>query len=214
MTPEPGDVLAGLHVWVGPYRDVVRLTLNALPLAAVVAGTLVRRRCQLGIGRALAWRRSLSDVGIVYGTAPFLWLVMLPRPQVELDSGGVSLVPLRDLATMPTSQVVGNLLGLAALGFFAPVRFAALASLRRVLAVAAAASLLIETVQYVLPLGRVASIDDVLLNTAGAGVAALVSLPWWHEGDGDTCRRGRGRATGQAADSSASSARLASSPPR
>ena len=67
----------------------------------------------------------------------------------------------------------------AALGFFAPLRFAALASVPRILALAAGCSVLVETAQYVLRLDRVSSVDDVLLNTAGAGLAALASRRWW-----------------------------------
>jgi glycopeptide antibiotics resistance protein len=88
----------------------------------------------------------------------------------------VSLVPLRDLATMSTFQVAGNLLLLAPLGFLAPVRFQALRSVPRVTALAAMCSVLIETAQYVLPLDRVSSVDDVLLNATGAGAAASVSV--------------------------------------
>ena len=44
-----------------------------------------------------------------------------------------------------------------------------------VAAVAAAGSVLVETMQYALALGRVSSVDDVLLNTAGAALAALAS---------------------------------------
>jgi glycopeptide antibiotics resistance protein len=98
----------------------------------------------------------------------------------------VSLVPGRDLLTVAaaglptlTVQVVGNLLVFAALGFLAPLRFAALASVTRILAVAAGCSVLIETAQYVLRLDRVSSVDDVLLNAAGAGLAALASRRWW-----------------------------------
>lgn len=212
MTLPPVANPLSWQAWGGSYSSVVLLTFAGLPFAVLVACALARHRRSLWASPSLAWRASLADVAIVYGTVPFVWLTMLPRPHVELDSGGVSLVPLRDLATMPAIQVVGNLVGLAALGFFAPVRFATLASLPRTLVVAVTASCLIETTQYVLPLGRVASVDDVLLNTAGAGVAALVSLPWWRERAAGTRRRER--PTGQAADSSASSARLASSPPR
>jgi hypothetical protein len=67
----------------------------------------------------------------------------------------------------------------AALGFFAPLRFAALASVPRILALAAGCSILVEVAQYVLRLDRVSSVDDVLLNAAGAGLAALASRPWW-----------------------------------
>lgn len=109
-------------------------------------------------------------------------MIMLPGARA-----GVSLVPLRDLLTILTDrgpveltgQVVGNLLVFAALGFFAPLRSAALASVPRILALAAGCSVLVEAAQYVLRLDRVSSVDDVLLNTAGAGLAALASRRWW-----------------------------------
>jgi glycopeptide antibiotics resistance protein len=47
------------------------------------------------------------------------------------------------------------------------------------LALAAGCSVLIETAQYVLQLDRVSSVDDVLLNAAGAVPAALASRRWW-----------------------------------
>lgn len=165
--------------WVGRYEGVVLLTLALLPLAMLAVGALARCRRRAGHDDAWAWRRSVSEVGIVYGTAPWVWLTMLPGSGAGTAAGQVSLVPLRDLVAMPAFQVVGNLLVLAALGLLAPVRFASLASVPRVLALAAACSALIEVGQYVLRLGRVSSIDDVLLNTAGAGLAALASRRWW-----------------------------------
>jgi glycopeptide antibiotics resistance protein len=110
---------------------------------------------------------------------------MLPGDQAGSVPGRVSLVPLRDLLTIlaggpltVTVQIVGNLLVFAALGFLAPLRFAALASVPRILALAAGCSVLVEAAQYVLQLDRVSSVDDVLLNTAGAGLAALASHRW------------------------------------
>jgi glycopeptide antibiotics resistance protein len=38
---------------------------------------------------------------------------------------------------------------------------------------------MVETLQYVLRLDRVSSVDDVLVNTAGAVLAALASRRWW-----------------------------------
>jgi glycopeptide antibiotics resistance protein len=116
---------------------------------------------------------------MVYGTLPFVWLVLMPGSGAGAVPGRLSLVPLTDLATMGPLGIVGNLLVLAALGFFAPIRFAALASVPRILALAAGCSVLIETAQYVLQLDRVSSVDDVLLNTAGAVAAALASRRWW-----------------------------------
>ncbi|WP_194293003.1 VanZ family protein, partial [Streptomyces smaragdinus] len=119
-------------------------------------------------------------VGMVYGTLPWVWIIMLPGDE---DGAVVSLVPLRDLVTVVQDgavfQVVGNLLVFAALGFLAPVRFAALASVPRMLAVGAGCSVVVEVAQYVLVLDRVSSVDDVLLNAAGAGLAAAVSRRWW-----------------------------------
>ena len=122
---------------------------------------------------------SLAEVGMVYGTVPLVWLTLMPGPGAGIVPGRVSLVPLRDLVTMGPIGIGGNLLVFAALGFFAPMRFAALASLPRILALGAGCSALVETAQYVLRLDRVSSVDDVLVNAAGAVLAALASRRWW-----------------------------------
>jgi hypothetical protein len=164
--------------WAATETGVVALAVAALPLSLVVAGVLVGWRTRKGVARGDAWRRSLLEVGLVHGTLPWVCLTMLQGPRAGEVTGAVSLVPLRDLQTMSTLQVVGNLLVFSALGLLAPLRFKAMRSLTRVLVVAGAGSVLIETAQYVLRLDRVSSVDDVLLNTTGAGVAALVTLPW------------------------------------
>ena len=65
----------------------------------------------------------------------------------------------------------------------APVRWRLGRGTGAVLAVvaglAAAGSATVETLQWALDLGRVSSADDVLLNTAGAVLAALVTRHWW-----------------------------------
>ncbi|MFG2106241.1 VanZ family protein [Micromonospora chersina] len=177
-------MIRGWHGWLGTFNGVVLLTVAALPLAALAVWALARRRRVLGAARA--WRMSLAEVGIVYGTVPWVWMIMLPGDRAGAVAGRVSLVPLRDLFTIlaagpltVTVQIVGNLLVFAALGFLAPLRFAALASVPRILALAAGCSVLVEVAQYVLRLDRVSSVDDVLLNTAGAGLAALASRRWW-----------------------------------
>ncbi|MEV7239148.1 VanZ family protein [Streptomyces sp. NPDC051020] len=177
-------IIKGWHGWVGTFTGVALITVAVLPLAALTVGVLARRR--RGTGITPAWAMSLAEVGIVYGTVPWVWMIMLPGGRAGTVPARVSLVPLRDLLTTlagdpltATVQVVGNLLVFAALGFFAPLRFAALASVPRILALAAGCSVLVETAQYVLRLDRVSSVDDVLLNAAGAGLAALVSRRWW-----------------------------------
>ena len=166
--------------WHGCYdteNGVVLVTLAGLPLAALVAGVLAWLRP--AVPGVSAWRMSLAEVAMVYGTVPFVWMTMMPGPGAGVVPGRVSLVPLRDLATMGPIGIGGNLLVLATLGFFAPIRFAALASLPRILALGVGCSALIEIAQYVLRLDRVSSIDDVLVNAAGAVLAGLASRRWW-----------------------------------
>jgi hypothetical protein len=170
------------HLLVGTFTGVAVVSVAALPLAVLVTWALARRRLAAGTAEPNAWRTSLIEVGLVYGTVPFLWMTMLPGSRAGQVPGRVSVVPFRDLATMPPDQVVGNLLVFAAFGFLAPLRFAALTSVARVLALGAGLSIVVEVGQYVLQLDRVSSVDDVLLNTAGAGLAALASRRWWRAG--------------------------------
>lgn len=165
------------HGCFDTFNGVVLMTLVTLPLAVLVVWALARRRRAVGV--TSAWRMSLAEVGMVHGTVPLVWLTMMPGSAAGAVPGRVSLVPLRDLLTMGPLGIVGNLLILAALGFFAPMRFAALASVPRVLALGAGCSVLIETAQYVLRLDRVSSVDDVLVNAGGAVLAALASRRWW-----------------------------------
>ncbi|MEV0153573.1 VanZ family protein [Micromonospora sp. NPDC050686] len=166
--------------WHGCYdteNGVVLMMLVGLPLAALVVWALALRRRATGV--TSAGRMSLAEVGMIYGTVPMVWLTLMPGPGAGVVPGRVSLVPLRDLVTMGPLGVGGNLLIFAALGFFAPMRFAALASVPRILALGAGCSVLVETAQYVLRLDRVSSVDDVLVNAAGAVLAGLASRRGW-----------------------------------
>ncbi|MET9895035.1 VanZ family protein [Streptomyces sp. NPDC006465] len=177
MMSAPMCVAGRWHGCFDTFNGVVLMTLVALPLAVLVTWALALRRRAVGV--ASAWRMSLAEVGMIHGTVPFLWLTMMPGGGAGVVPARVSLVPLRDLVTMGPLGIVGNLLVLASLGFFAPMRFAALASVPRILALGAGCSVLVETAQYVLRLDRVSSVDDVLVNAAGAVLAALASRRWW-----------------------------------
>ncbi|KUJ38317.1 VanZ family protein [Streptomyces sp. MI02-2A] len=179
MMSAPMCMAGRWHGCFGTFNGVVLMTLVALPLAALVVWALAHVRRAAGVPSARAWRTSLAEVGMVHGTVPLVWLTMMPGAGPGVAPRRVSLVPLRDLVTMGPLGIVGNLLVFAALGFFAPMRFAALASVPRVLALGAGCSVLVETAQYVLWLDRVSSVDDVLVNAAGAVLAALASRRWW-----------------------------------
>jgi glycopeptide antibiotics resistance protein len=175
------------EVWQGLFGTiggVVVLTVAALPVAGVVVWGLARRRRARGI--VDAWWRSVAEVGIAYGTIPWVWMILLPNGGDAGRPAQVNLVPLRDLAMVlaggPATVVVqigGNLLVFAALGFFGPIRFAALRSVPRVLLLGAVCSALVETAQYMFHLNRVSSVDDVLINATGAALAALAARRWW-----------------------------------
>jgi hypothetical protein len=157
-------------------RGAVIGTLVGLPLAALAVWLIHRRR-----GGPL--RYAIAEVGMVFGTLPWLYLTLRPDPDgVNL----VFLVPFQDLADLASrgvvdliTQTVGNLLVFAALGFFLPVRFAGFGNVWRVLAVGALASSAIELTQLIGEFGRVFSVDDIMINALGAALAALCSRPWW-----------------------------------
>ena len=171
--------LRGAADWFTTINGVVYLTVLALPVAVLLLWVLARRRQAVGEHRSTAWKIALADVGMVYGTVPWVWMTMLPGSRAGEVPGRVSLVPFRDLVHMDVVQIAGNLFVLFALGCFAPLRWKAMASLPRILALGAGCSLLIEVAQYVLRLDRVSSVDDVLVNAVGAVLGALVSRHWW-----------------------------------
>ncbi|RLK62011.1 VanZ family protein [Actinokineospora cianjurensis] len=173
----PACLAGQWHGCLGTENGVVLMTLVGVPVAVLVAWLLALRRRAAGVRSA--WRMSLAEVGVVYGTVPWVWLTLMPGSGAGVVPGRLSLIPLRDLVTMGPIGIGGNLLVFAALGFFAPMRFTALASAPRVLALGAGCSALVEIAQYVFRLDRVSSVDDVLLNAAGAALAALASRRWW-----------------------------------
>ncbi|MFE6069320.1 VanZ family protein [Streptomyces sp. NPDC056525] len=177
MMSAPRCMAGRWHGCFDTFNGVVLMTLVAVPLSLLVVGALALRRRAAGV--TSAWRMSLAEVGTVHGTVPFLWLTLMPGAAPGIAPARVSLVPLRDLATMGTLGIVGNLLVFASLGFFAPMRFAALASVPRILALGAGCSILVESAQYVFRLDRVSSVDDVLVNATGAALAALASRRRW-----------------------------------
>jgi len=165
---------------IGRWLPVVAVSVAVAPVGLLAARALAGRAERRGMPAAPAWRRSLALVGLVGGTLPWLWMILTPLPAARR----LHLVPLRDLVEVLLDeplraffQIGGNLLVFAGFGFFAAARW----RLRPLAAtaLAAAGSVTVEALQYALALGRVSSVDDVLLNAAGAGLAALASRRFW-----------------------------------
>lgn len=110
----------------------------------------------------------------------------------------LDLVPLRAAlaagmtATTPT-QIAGNLGLLLWMGLLLPLVSRRCRTVLRATVVVAATSVVIETSQYVLALGRFSTVDDVLLNTLGGALGAVVGVTWAR-------RRSRARSATPAVD--------------
>jgi glycopeptide antibiotics resistance protein len=168
------------------WGHVLLATAVALPVLLAVVTLRARAFAGIGPDDRRAWWVAAAEVGAIAGTLPWLWMILTPLPQ----PGAVHPVPFQEVAgyfsVSPSEavvQVVGNLAVFAAAGALAPVRWRLGRGTASVLAVvagsAALGSVLVETLQWALDLGRVTSVDDVLLNTAGAVLAALVTRRWW-----------------------------------
>lgn len=169
------------HRWGG----VLTVWIVVLPVAACVAGFVARRRRRAGRSARTAWATAVVDVAIVVATVPWVWMILTPTAQ----PGAVEPFPGAGLAGMLSAgtatavvQVGANLVFLAPAGALVPLRRRVGATAVGVGAVAFSGAL--EALQYLLDLGRVTSVDDVLLNTAGAVGGALLTRRWW-------LRRGR-----------------------
>jgi glycopeptide antibiotics resistance protein len=156
------------------HRTTLLVALLVLPLAGVA--TYLWRR------RTLSHRAALAEVGLLCWTLPFIGMLFTPRPTPR----SIDLVPLHDLPSWfsgapgtAAAQLIGNLAVLAGVGFFLPIRYGWAASYQRITALAVGCAVLIETLQWVLAIGRVSSVDDVLINTLGAVLAAVCSRRWW-----------------------------------
>lgn len=168
---------------IGPWLPVIAVSVATLPLTYPAYLIRWHQAVQRGAPPSSARRRSLSEVAMVVGTLPWLWMILTPTSATS----ELRLIPLIDLIDVLTDrpltaffQVVGNLLVFAAFGFFAPLRWRI--SVGAVTLIAAGASVVVELLQYTLALGRVTSVDDILLNATGAGLFAILRTlltPLW-----------------------------------
>ena len=134
----------------------------------------MRRRDLCGVLLLLVY---FLGVGLVTGPSLYQLLVWhLPTPRLEL-------VPFSDIISVWTdtsspglgafANIVGNLALLAPLGFLLPLFWRYFHSIKHTVLFAAGLSLSIELIQLVA--GGVTSVDDLVLNTAGAAIGFLLA---------------------------------------
>ncbi|MEV6276072.1 VanZ family protein [Nocardia sp. NPDC051832] len=165
------------QVW-DSWGDVLVVWALAVPMLIVGAGLVFRARVRQGRAPEQAFRDTAAEAGILGGTLPWVWMILTPAD----GERQVILVPLRDLFETLTEassntvvQVTANMVLFLPLGFLLPLRFPRCAGVLRMTLVGAGLSASLEIAQYVLDLGRYTSIDDVLMNAAGAGIGAYLA---------------------------------------
>ncbi|WP_253808775.1 VanZ family protein [Nocardia amikacinitolerans] len=165
------------QVWEA-WGHVLTVWACAAPAVLAVIWWTARWRARRGQDRNIALRYTVAEVGLLAGTLPWIWMILTPVG----GGGAISAVPLRDLvATLTDSpssafvQIGANTLLFVPLGFFLPLRLPRFAGALRMTLVGATVSAALEISQYVFDLGRVSSVDDVLMNAAGAGLGALLA---------------------------------------
>lgn len=164
------------EVW-SSWGNVLVAWAIAVPIVFLGAWLLFRLRLRRGSSRPEALRFTVAEAGVLLGTLPWVWMILTP-----VDGERTVLpVPFRDLLeTLGDTpmrafvQVGANLIVFVPLGFFLPLRFPRLMGVWRMTLLGAVFSAVLETAQYVFDLGRFSSIDDVLMNAAGAGIGALI----------------------------------------
>jgi hypothetical protein len=128
-----------------------------------------------------ALRRSLLDALLILSILLILIVTLLP--QHGLGGRRVSLLPFHDISQAVRGgtiggngllAVLGNLLLFVPFGFVAAIRWAGLARPHRMAILGALSSSMLELVQFFMG-GRSSSIDDVILNTAGAVLGVVVA---------------------------------------
>ncbi|MEU8898026.1 VanZ family protein [Nocardia sp. NPDC048505] len=165
------------QVW-DSWGDVLVVWALAVPLLSAGAALVFRLRVRRGQPREQALRHTVTEAGMLGATLPWVWMILTPAD----GQRQVILIPLRDLIDTLTEassntviQVTANTVLFLPLGFLLPLRFPRFAGVLGPTLLGAALSASLEIAQYVLDLGRYSSVDDVLMNAAGAGLGAWLA---------------------------------------
>ncbi|MER5391502.1 VanZ family protein [Saccharopolyspora sp. NPDC002686] len=162
----------------GGFAPVVTILLP-LSVVVAVASAVVRSGSDP--------REPLLDGALAYSVLTVGYLVFLPQPPPPADPVRPSLGNDVSMALtagpgdlLPWVQLAGNLVLLLPLAVLVPQRVPWFDSVVKIAFFGLLLSVSIELVQFLGIPGRVAATDDVVCNTIGATVGALlVRLPHW-----------------------------------
>lgn len=159
------------------------LSANAIVVIAGVAMTVI---IVAGRARGVSGPAIIARCALTSALAWILALTLFPIPvdagvwQFSRRFGDVTLVPFRTIRTQlafglersEARQLIGNVALFVPLGILLPAAVRTCRRLWVTLVVAAGLSILIESLQALLP-GHTTDVDDVILNTAGAALGFL-----------------------------------------
>ena len=162
-------------------------------LIVVVAGVAMIGVVVLGRARDLSWLTIIIRCALICAVALVLSVTLFPLPiearlwrfhrpfsNLHLSPFGTIRAQLGfGLRHSEARELIGNVALFVPLGFLLPVAARTCRRLWVTLAAAAGLSILIETVQALLP-SHATDVDDVILNTAGAalGFLAFAMIAW------------------------------------
>lgn len=179
------------QLWRAFQEAIIFFILGVPVVLAGGAAVFLSRKKSLGNRRALL--STGIDVMLVFSLLGIVLVTLWPRPWAY-RAASIQLVPLVDSMdilfhsvdwSVPVRNLGCNILLFIPYGFFITWRFGHKRRVLFALITGAVVSVLIEAMQYVLPLGRISSVDDVLFNTLGAllGSALFAAvnkmLPAW-----------------------------------
>ncbi len=168
---------------LGAQAIVIAIGAGLALVAAIVVATLTSPP-----GPARRRRRRRAALAVVSAAAAILTAFVALTPRYGPDITRVfELNPLGEYARpggagyTTSGQVLGNLLMLTWIGLLLPGLFRRL-TYRSTVALTFAVSAVIEACQYAFAMGRIASTQDLALNTLGGIVAAVIGVklirPW------------------------------------
>lgn len=164
------------------FGELITLATLGIPPAVLFCGLLALRRRRSG--HRDPGTTAVCDVLLVFCACCVLYLVGKPIPgqasTADLAPGTEIAEAVDELPSCdPLWQAAANLLLLLPLGALVPLRSARMRSAGRIAGGAVLLSSTIEVAQYLFLTGRVAATDDVVLNTLGATLGALLTRRWW-----------------------------------
>lgn len=143
--------------------------------AVILITVSINRKSGYKLDNAKKIINYVTYVGLVMTLVGIFLLTMMPRDNPEKVTSFIPFLSIIETLQYATTRAIINSLLMNIL-LFVPLGFFLYLLIRRSFLTVFSAfliSVFIEFLQYVLPIGRISNVDDVILNTAG-GIAGML----------------------------------------